>query len=64
MDEKLAQALVVLLEKEGLNPKEGDLEGFAPLLEKYVATLETLRSVDVGEEEIAITFNPEWSKEK
>jgi hypothetical protein len=64
MDKKLAQTLAVLLEKEGLEPKEGDLERFGPLLEQYVATLETLRSVNVGEEEIAGTFHPEWSKEK
>lgn len=59
MDKKLEQALTVLLAKEGLDPKEGDLERFGPLLELYVATLETLRSVNVGEEEIAGTFHPE-----
>jgi hypothetical protein len=60
MDSKLAQNLVVLLERERLEPKDGDLERFGSLLEQYVATLETLRSVDVGEEEIAATFHPEW----
>jgi hypothetical protein len=60
MDSKLAQALVVLLDKEGLEPKDGDLERFASLLEQYMATLEMLRSVNVGEEEIAGTFHPEW----
>jgi hypothetical protein len=60
MDSKLTQTLAVLLEKEGLEAKEGDLERFGPLLEQYVATLKTLRSVDVGEEEIAGTFHPEW----
>jgi len=35
------------------------LERFGPLLEQYVATLKTLRGVDVGEEEIAGTFHPE-----
>ncbi|MGH7824849.1 MAG: hypothetical protein ACREQ7_06695 [Candidatus Binatia bacterium] len=59
MDQKLAQNLAVLLQKEGLEPKEGDLERFRPLLEQYVTTLETLRSVDVGQEEIAGTFHPE-----
>jgi hypothetical protein len=60
MNSKLAQTLAVLLEKERLEPKDGDLERFGSLLEQYVATLETLRSVDVGEEEIAGTFHPEW----
>ena len=60
MDKALEQTLKVLLAKEGLEPKEGDLEQFAPLLEKYVETLKVLRSVDVGAEEIAGTFHPEW----
>jgi hypothetical protein len=64
MSNKFAQALMVLLEKEALEPKEGDLERFGPLLEQYVATLETLRYVNVADEEIAATFHPEWSREK
>jgi hypothetical protein len=60
MDTKLAQTVTVLLEKEGLESKDGDLERFGALLEQYVAALETLRSVDVGDEEIAGTFHPEW----
>jgi hypothetical protein len=60
MDSKLAQTLAVLLEKERLEPKDGDLERFGLLLEQYVATLEMLRAVNVGEEEIAGTFHPEW----
>jgi hypothetical protein len=60
MDTKLAQTVTVLLEKEGLEPKDGDLERFGALLEQYVEALETLRSVDVGDEEIAGTFHPEW----
>ena len=59
MDKSLEESLRVLLAKEGLEPKEGDLEKFGPLLEQYVATLKTLRSVDVGQEEIAGTFHPE-----
>ena len=59
MDRTLEETLRALLAKEGLEPKEGDLERFGPLLEQYVATLKTLRGVDVGEEEIASTFHPE-----
>jgi hypothetical protein len=59
MDKAFEQSLLTLLAKEGLEPKEGDLERFGPLLEQYVATLKTLRQVDVGEEEIALTFHPE-----
>lgn len=60
MDKSLEESLRVLLAKEGLEPKEGDLERFGSLLEQYVATLKALRSVDVGQEEIAGTFHPEW----
>ncbi len=59
MDKALEDTLRVLLAKEGLEPKEGDLEKFGPLLEKYVAVLAELRAVDVGSEEIAGTFHPE-----
>jgi hypothetical protein len=60
MDKALEQTLRMLLAKEELEPKEGDLERFGPLLEQYLATLKTLRAVDVGDEEIAGTFHPEW----
>ena len=59
MDRTLEETVRVLLAKEGLDAKEGDLARFGPLLEQYVATLETLRGIDVGEEEIAGTFHPE-----
>jgi len=59
MEKNLEAMLRVLLAKEGLEPKEGDLENFSPLLETYVATLKRLRAVDVGVEEIAGTFHPE-----
>jgi len=59
MDKSLEQMILVLLAKEGLEAKEGDLEKFGPLLEKYVATLKRLREVDVGVEEIAGIFHPE-----
>jgi hypothetical protein len=60
MNKTLEETLRVLLAKEELEPKEGDLERFGPLLEQYIATLKTLRAVDVGDEEIAGTFHPEW----
>ena len=60
MDKSLEQLVLTLLGKEGLEAKNGDLEKFGPLLEQYVATLKILREVDVGVEEIAGTFHPEW----
>ena len=59
MDRKLEETVRALLAKEGLEAKEGDLERFGPLLEQYVATLETLRGVELGEEEIAGIFHPQ-----
>lgn len=59
MDKSLEETVRVLLTKEGLEPKEGDLEKFGPLLEKYNATLKSLRAVDVGDAEIAGAFHPE-----
>jgi hypothetical protein len=60
MDKSLEQLVLALLAKEGLEAREGDLEQFGSLLEEYAATLKSLREVDVGTEEIAGTFHPEW----
>jgi hypothetical protein len=60
MDRELEQTLRALLSKEGLEPREGDLERFGPLIERYMETLKVLRSVEVGDEEIAGTFDPAW----
>jgi hypothetical protein len=59
MDKLTERCLTALLEREGLEPKEGDLERFGPLIDKYIETLKTLNSVDVAGEEIAGTFRPE-----
>ena len=61
MDKALEQSLVVLLAKEGLEPKEGDLEEFAMIIELYVRNLKTLHSVSLGSEEVAGVFRPEWT---
>jgi hypothetical protein len=52
------QTLKALLEQAGLEPREGDLESFAKLIERYRESLKTLHSVDLGDEEIAPTFHP------
>ena len=46
--------------REGLQPKEGDLEEFAKIIELYMGNLKTLHSVDLGAEEVAGVFRPEW----
>ncbi|TAK08007.1 hypothetical protein EPO44_03165 [bacterium] len=59
MEKLTEQALTALLAQAGLEPKEGDLERFGQLIDKYMASLKALHSVDLGDEEIAPTFHPE-----
>ena len=61
MDKLTEQSLTALLAQAGLEPREGDLERFGTLIDRYVASLKALHSVDLGDEEIAPTFNPEWN---
>ena len=62
MEKLTEQSLSALLAQAGLEPKEGDLERFGPLIDTYRASLKALHSVDLGDEEIAPTFHPEWSR--
>lgn len=61
MDKLIEQTLTGLLAREGLEPKEGDLEQFAKIIELYMATLKTLHSVNLGAEEPGPVFRPESS---
>jgi hypothetical protein len=61
MDKLIEQSLNALLAREGLEPREGDLEEFAKIIELYVSTLKTLHSIDLGAEEVAGVFRPEWT---
>ncbi len=63
MDKLIEQSLTALLAREGLEPKEGDLEQFSKIIELYVATLKTLHSVNLGAEELGPVFRPEWTGE-
>lgn len=62
MDKLIEQSLTALLAREGLEPKTGDLEQFTEIIELYMATLKTLHSVNLGSDEIAPVFRPEWKK--
>lgn len=59
MEKALEQSLKALLAREGLQPKEGDLEQFDEIIQLYMATLKTLHSVDLGAEEPGPVFRPE-----
>jgi len=58
MEKLTEKTLAALLAQAGLEPKEGDLERFGKLIDIYMASLKALHSVDVGDEEIAPTFDP------
>lgn len=59
MEKLTEQSLAALLARAGLEPREGDLERFGNLIDRYMASLKALHSVDLGDEEIAPAFHPE-----
>ncbi|HEY1233484.1 MAG TPA: hypothetical protein VGH22_08910 [Candidatus Binatia bacterium] len=61
MNKLIEQNLRAVLEREGLEPKAGDLEEFAKIIELYVDNLKQLHSVNLGSEELGPVFRPEWS---
>lgn len=56
MDKLIEQSLTALLAREGLEPRAGDLEEFAEIIELYVKNLKELHSVQLGAEEPAAVF--------
>ena len=62
MDKLIEQNLKAVLAREGLEAKAGDLEQFSDIIDLYMATLKTLHSVNLGSDEIAPVFHPEWTK--
>jgi hypothetical protein len=62
MDKLIQQSLTALLTREGLEPKEGDLEQFAKIIELYMENLKQLHSVNLGAEELGPVFRPEWTR--
>ena len=60
MDKLIEANLTAVLQREGLVPKAGDLEQFSGIIELYVGNLKQLHSVNLGSEELAPVFRPEW----
>lgn len=60
MDKLIEQSLICLLAREGLHPKEGDLEQFSEIIDLYMDNLKQLHSVHLGAEELGPVFRPEW----
>jgi hypothetical protein len=61
MDKLIEQHLLAVLKREGLEPKPGDLEQFGEIIGLYMENLRQLYSVNLGAEELAPVFRPEWS---
>ena len=61
MEKIIEQSLMAQLAREGLEPRSGDLEEFAKIIELYLDNLKTLHSVNLGAEELAPVFRPEWT---
>jgi hypothetical protein len=60
MDKLIEQSLTALLAREGLEPRDGDLEQFSKIIDLYVNNLKQLHSVNLGAEELGPVFRPEW----
>ncbi|HEX6437512.1 MAG TPA: hypothetical protein VF182_10305 [Candidatus Binatia bacterium] len=61
MEKIIEQSLMAQLAREGLEPRAGDLEEFAKIIELYLDNLKTLHSVNLGAEELGPVFRPEWT---
>ena len=61
MEKIIEQSLIAQLAREGLEPRPGDLEEFAKIIELYLDNLKTLHSVNLGADELAPVFRPEWT---
>jgi hypothetical protein len=61
MNKLIEENLQAVLKREGLAAKPGDLDQFAEIIELYMENLQQLHSVNLGAEELAPVFRPEWS---
>ena len=61
MDKLIEENLKAVLKREGLEPKPGDLEQFADIIELYMENLKQLHSVNLGADELGPVFRPEWT---
>jgi hypothetical protein len=61
MEKIIEQSLIAQLARENLEPRPGDLEEFAKIIELYLDNLKTLHSVNLSAEELAPVFRPEWT---
>ena len=60
MNKLIEENLRAVLKREGLQPRIDDLEQFSEIIELYVDNLKQLHSVNLGADEFAPVFRPEW----
>ncbi len=60
MNKLIEENLLAVLKREGLQPRLGDLEQFSEIIELYMENLKQLHSVNLGADEFAPVFRPEW----
>jgi hypothetical protein len=53
---------MAVLKREGLEPKPGDLEQFGSIIELYMENLKQLHSINLGADELAPVFRPDWTR--
>jgi hypothetical protein len=53
------KALALLLERTGLESPVSGMERLEPVIEKYMESLKELHAIDLSDEEVAPTFQPE-----
>ncbi len=61
MNKLIEENLLAVMKREGLEPKPGDLEEFSEIIDLYMENLKQLYSVNLGAEELAPVFRPEWT---
>ena len=60
MNKLIEENLLAVLKREKLQPRPDDLEQFTEIIELYVENLKQLHSVNLGADEFAPVFRPEW----
>ena len=60
MNRLIEENLLAVLKREGLQPRLGDLAQFSEIIELYMENLKQLHSVNLGADEFAPVFRPEW----
>ena len=59
MQSSAAELLTTLLANAGLDPTATDKEKLLPILEIYLERLKILHAIDLDEEEVSGTFDPQ-----